>query len=191
MIYHCVEKQCLFWGEGETLPEKCPKCGGALVQAEEKELSGHNWAALGAFWVEQDGHEKRALECFRRAAALGSSWGVCNMGVCLEQGIGVEADPRQAFWLYQQAAEMGSLSALCNLGVCYEDGVGTPADPRRAVELYRRAAEFGSTRAQRLLARCCEAGTGMERDLEQGFHWLRMAAPPGGPGEPDHSGQAL
>lgn len=45
-------------------------------------------------------------ECFRKAAYLGSAWGTCNLGICMEQGDGVERNPEQAFWLYSQAMEM-------------------------------------------------------------------------------------
>ena len=130
MIYHCVKDDCRFWGEGDAVPQRCPQCGAPLVQAKEGELTGDAWSALGVFWVEQDGHEARALECFRKSAQMGSGWGTCNLGLCMEQGIGVKADPRQAVWLYQQAVEMGSLSALCNLGVCYEDGCSPTATSR-------------------------------------------------------------
>ena len=177
MLFHCTKEDCRFWGEGEVLPDACPRCGGALTAGDREKMSGDDWCALGVFWIEQDGAEEKAVSCFRRAAQLGSGWGACNLGLCLEQGTGVEADPRQAVWLYQQAAEMGSLPALCNLAVCYEEGIGTPSDPHQAVELYRRAAEYGSTRAQRLLARCCDRGIGMDRrDPAQAVEWLRMAA---------------
>lgn len=163
MLFHCTKEDCRFWGEGEVLPDACPRCGGALTVGDREKMTGDDWCALGVFWIEQDGAEEKAVSCFRRSAQLGSGWGACNLGLCLEQGTGVEADPRQALWLYQQAAEMGSLPALCNLAVCYEEGIGTPPDPRQAVALYRRAAEYGSTRAQRLLARCCDRGIGMDR----------------------------
>ena len=93
MIYHCVKDDCRFWGEGDAVPQRCPQCGAPLVQAKEGELTGDAWSALGVFWVEQDGHEARALECFRKSAQMGSGWGTCNLGLCMEQGIGVKADP--------------------------------------------------------------------------------------------------
>ena len=83
-------------------------------------MTGDDWSALGVFWISRPDRKERGLACFRRSAGMGSGWGTCNLGICMEQGLGVEADPRQAFWLYQQAVEMGSLSAVCNLGVCYE-----------------------------------------------------------------------
>ena len=90
MIYHCVKDDCRFWGEGDAVPQRCPQCGAPLVQAKEDELTGDAWSALGVFWVEQDGHEARALECFRKSAQMGSGWGTCNLGLCMEQGIGTK-----------------------------------------------------------------------------------------------------
>ena len=108
MLFHCTKGDCRFWGEGAAMPDACPRCGGALTAGERAKMSGDDWCALGVFWMEQDGAEEKAVSCFRRAARLGSGWGACNLGLCLEQGTGIEADPRQAVWLYQQAAEMGA-----------------------------------------------------------------------------------
>ena len=118
MYFRCTEKECGSFIEDDQMPEGCPQCAGSMAQVEEHELSGDDWSALGVFWAGQRGGDGKALNCFRKSASMGSSWGVCNLGLCMEQGTGIEADPRQAFWLYQQAVEMGSVSALCNLGVC-------------------------------------------------------------------------
>ena len=108
-------------------------------------MSGDDWANLGNFWMDQgDSGKKRMVECFRKAAYYGSALGACNLGICLEQGNGVEANPEEAFWLYQQAIEMGSLNAVCCVGVCYECGIGTAKDARKAFEYYHKAAEFVS-----------------------------------------------
>ena len=127
MIYRCENEQCDYWGESTALPEQCPLCGAALEPVAEQAMTGDDWAALGSGWMDcrEEAGKARMVECFRRAAYLGSAWGACNLGICLEQGIGVEADARQAFWLYQQAMEMGSLNAVCCLGVCHEYGIGT------------------------------------------------------------------
>lgn len=146
MIFRCSDQGCGYFGEGPRLPEFCPRCGKRMLQAAEGEMTGDDWSALGVFWISRPDGKERGLACFRRSAGMGSGWGTCNLGICMEQGLGVEADPRQAFWLYQQAVEMGSLSAVCNLGVCYEQGIGTTSDQKKAVELFRRAAEHGSSR---------------------------------------------
>ena len=38
----------------------------------------------------------------------GSSWGQCNYGFCLYQGIGVEMDDGEAVRWFRKAAEQGS-----------------------------------------------------------------------------------
>ena len=133
MIYHCEDRTCNYWDEGEKLPERCPQCGRKLLRANEADMTGDDWTALGnTLWDAEASDKKRMVDCFRKAAYLGSAWGVCNLGICMEQGNGVEADPVQAFWLYQQAVEMGSLNAVCCLGVCYEHGIGTAPDAKQA-----------------------------------------------------------
>lgn len=176
MIFRCSDQGCGYFGEGPRLPEFCPRCGKRMLQAAEGEMTGDDWSALGVFWISRPNGKERGLACFRRSAGMGSGWGTCNLGICMEQGLGVEAAPRQAFWLYQQAVEMGSLSAVCNLGVCYEQGIGTTSDQKKAVELFRRAAEHGSSRGQRLLARCLEQGLGLPQDQKAALEWLRTSA---------------
>lgn len=98
MIYHCEDHTCNYWDEGEKLPERCPQCGRKLLRANEADMTGDDWTALGnTLWDAEASDKKRMVDCFRKAAYLGSAWGVCNLGICMEQGNGVEADPVQAF----------------------------------------------------------------------------------------------
>lgn len=113
MIFRCSDQGCGYFGEGPRLPEFCPRCGKRMLQAAEGEMTGDDWSALGVFWISRPDGKERGLACFRRSAGMGSGWGTCNLGICMEQGIGVEADPRQAFWLYQQAVEMGEPVGRC------------------------------------------------------------------------------
>ena len=104
MIYRCEDRTCNYWGEGAELPEKCPECGRRLLRVAEADLTGDDWTALGNYWSDGEKADKaRMVACFRKAAYLGSAWGACNLGICMEQGDGVEADPTQDFWMYQQA----------------------------------------------------------------------------------------
>ena len=170
MIFHCTDPECQWVEEGEAPSFECPLCGAGLAELDPGQMTGDNWCALGIYWVEREqADEARALAAFRKAAELGSGWGVSNLGWCMERGIGGEADPRQAVWLYAQAVELDYTPALCSLGVCYERGIGTPANPQRAVELYQQGAELGYVRAQRLLARCYGEGIGVEMSLSKGF----------------------
>ena len=82
MIYRCSSKDCGYWCEGEMLEgAACPWCGKELLRAEEKNMSGDDWAALGGFWSEQGAKGKtRMAECFRKAAYLGSAWHLYGAG---------------------------------------------------------------------------------------------------------------
>lgn len=87
MIYHCEDYTCNYWDEGEKLPERCPQCGRKLLRANEADMTGDDWTALGnTLWDAEASDKKRMVDCFRKAAYLGSAWGVCNLGICMEQG---------------------------------------------------------------------------------------------------------
>ena len=97
MIYSCTNEKCLWFGEGDTMPDACPRCGQAVKKRREEELTGDEWCHLGLYWTEAEpADDEKALACFRRSASLGSGWGTCNLGLCMEQGIGIQPDLRQA-----------------------------------------------------------------------------------------------
>ena len=54
MIYRCGDRTCNFWGEGAEKPERCPRCGRKLLIVDEAEMSGDDWAALGASWMDAE-----------------------------------------------------------------------------------------------------------------------------------------
>ena len=93
--------------------------------------------------------------------------GLYWLGVCYDNGFGVERDEDRACRLYQESAAGDYAPALCNLGVCYESGQGVEKNLEKAVELYRRAAEQGSDLARCRLGRLYERGLGVERDLRR------------------------
>ena len=119
--YRCENPDCGFLAEEE--PDVCPHCGGTFFQSvDEEELTGPDWVQLGNRAVDEGRHTD-ALACYQQAAALDDVLGVTNLGWCLEAGIGVEADPRQAVVLYAQAAARDYMPALTNLGYCYAHGI--------------------------------------------------------------------
>ena len=68
MIYRCSSKDCGYWCEGEMLEgAACPWCGKELLRAEEKNMSGDDWAALGGFWSEQGAKGKYGAGRWRGA----------------------------------------------------------------------------------------------------------------------------
>ena len=141
MIYKCTNPSCGCLTEEEAPPALCQECGSSMREIREEEMTGRDWAALGGYWTGLRKNEKRILYCYRMAAAKGNAWGICNLGWCMEAGVGIDADPKQAVWLYEQAAQAGYIPALCNLAACLQEGVGTERDIDRAVELLSEAAQ--------------------------------------------------
>ena len=66
--------------------------------------------------------------------------GLYWLGVCYDNGFGVEQDEDRACRLYQESAAGDYAPALCNLGVCYESGQGVEKNLEKAKYWYSRAA---------------------------------------------------
>ena len=93
--------------------------------------------------------------------------GLYWLGVCYDNGFGVERDEDRACRLYQESAAGDYAPALCNLGVCYESGQGVEKNLEKAVELYRRAAEGGYPMGRCNLGVMYFFGQGVEKDLKK------------------------
>ncbi|GES92221.1 Sel1-like repeat protein [Rhizophagus clarus] len=89
--------------------------------------------------IEKD--EKKAFECYLKAANEGNIHAQYNLGICHQNGIGVSKDDEKAFEWYFKSAE-GELSiAQSVLGNCYQNGTGTKKDKNKAFEYYLNAAK--------------------------------------------------
>ena len=99
------------------------------------------------------------------------------LGVCYEQGLGVEKDLVQAIYWYRKAAERGSASDQLNLGVHYENGEGVEKDIGQAIIWYRKAAKQGNARAHFNLGQLYIMGEGVIQDDRQAcVHFLIAGA---------------
>ena len=87
--------------------------------------------ADGGRRLQADGEEK-ALAWFRKAAAQGHAAAQDHLGMCYENGHGVEADAQQALAWYQRAAEQNFAGAQYHLGLLYDAGRALEADPVQA-----------------------------------------------------------
>ena len=64
-----------------------------------------------------------ALECYRKAAALGFAAAQNNLGFCYQEGAVVPRNYPEAVKWYRKAAAQGFAAAQNNLGVCYRDSI--------------------------------------------------------------------
>jgi len=96
-----------------------------------------------------------AFEYLARGARTGSTLCMLPLAMCYADGVGVAADPAEAFKWTRIAAEMPGgpdADACAQLAAMYDVGVGTPKDKRQAEQWYRKAAEAGDERAKLRLA---------------------------------------
>ena len=84
-----------------------------------------------------------AVKWYHLAAEQGHIKAQYNLGVCYENGDGVEKSYIEAAKWYKLAAEKGHADAQCNLGYFYENGYGVETSFSDAAKWYKMAAEQG------------------------------------------------
>lgn len=82
------------------------------------------------------------------AAQSGNPEGQFQLGMCLQDGLGVDKDLAEAVKWYTQAAQQGHPGAQNNLAYCYYNGLGTEIDKQQAADWFRRAANQNVVSAQ-------------------------------------------
>jgi len=123
--------------------------GGRGVEADQAEAMrwfesaaerGHQPAAQRLSRIyEERGEPARALELTRRFAESGFAEAQNNLGVMLENGVGIKPDPRTAREWYRRAADQGLDEAMVNLARVYKGGIGGEKDEKASVEWIARA----------------------------------------------------
>lgn len=134
---------------------------------------------LGDYYYKSKKEFKNAVEWYTKAAEQGDSNAQYNLGICYENGRGVEQNYKKAVEWYTKAAEQGSARAQANLGLCYYNGKGIEQDYHKAVECFTKAAEQGNADAQYYLGVCYKNGKGLEQDYYKAEEWYSKAADQG------------
>ncbi len=127
--------------------------------------------------TEADGNPEAAR--YRLEAEQGDADAQYNLGVCYDNGQGVDEDDAEAVKWYRKSAEQGHAGAQYNLGWCYDNGKGVDEDDAEAVKWYRKAAEQGDADAQYNLGVCYDNGQGVDEDDAEAVKWYRKAAEQG------------
>ncbi len=129
-----------------------------------------------------DRNEKEAFKWMNKATERDDSGQAYNfLGVYYDDGIGVYANPCDAFICYRKSDERGYIWGTYNLGICHKQGSGTIANEIKAFTCFKKAAEAGIAHAQYELGECYEFGRGTEqgRSLELAIPWYKKAAAQG------------
>ena len=132
MITSCGHYLCQMCWE-KSNKEKCCECGTKLTNCmlnkhlqrsllERKliEANKGDWFAQYkvALYYETNQDEKSSVKWYRKAAEQGHSSAQFNLGVCYQQGYGVEVDSKEAVKWYRKAAEQGHRDGQYKLSMC-------------------------------------------------------------------------
>jgi TPR repeat protein len=123
--------------------------------------------------------EVKAVGLFRRAAALGFSFAMFQLGLCYGDGTGVTKDLVKRVEYFKKAADLGLASAQYNLGNSYKNGTGITIDLIKANDYFKLAADQGHAAAQYNLGNCYKNGIGVTMDLEKAIEYYRLSADQG------------
>jgi TPR repeat protein len=186
------------YGSGELGLEVDPKEAFALYQAAAK--GGHAAASFRTavsceIGPEEGGGTRRdypkAVQWYRRAAALGDVAAMFKLGIILLRGLlGQPRNVGEAVTWLKRAAERADVDnphALHELAALHEPANADPAirekvipDEPYALSLYKQAAEFGFRRSQFRLGQAYEYGSlGLDIDNRASIAWYTKAAAQG------------
>ncbi|NQZ08183.1 MAG: prolyl oligopeptidase family serine peptidase [Algicola sp.] len=121
-----------------------------------------------------DGHEfnklvgsskDKALQHYRRAAELGESRSMFNVGHFYQIGEVVDKDMKQARKWYQKAADAGFADASFRLGGLYLAGTLGEVNPQKAIKFFQEAKNNGHETAFLEIAKAQCTGVGIKRDI--------------------------
>lgn len=102
---------------------------------------------------------------------------LCDYGVYLMNGDGVEKDDAAAIEYWEKAAEQDFAPAQYKLGVCYMQGsCGVEKDEKKAAQYFTKAAEGGETDSMLNLSIFYGNGIGVEIDPDKSLAYLEQAA---------------
>ena len=96
---------------------------------------------------------EKAFEQYMNAALAGDSGAQFQTALLYEYGMGVQANPQEAFAWCERAADGGNILAEYTLGRYYENGIGTDANAGAALSCYKKAAAAKNPQAQLALHR--------------------------------------
>jgi len=126
-------------------------------------------------------YKHKACELFKKSKDLGCARAANNLGMCYEQGVGVEKDLELAFECYKQAADKKYAQGMINIAYIYLQ----KAKANKLMENYERAAHWlraaiiedkNLPEANFYLGFLHEKGLGVDYDFHTSFSYYQKAA---------------
>ena len=118
---------------------------------------------------------RRALQLLQPLAEAGEPEAQYRVAVQYQAGLGVVANPMQAFHWMREAAAQGHGLALHGLGIMYLYGECVEKNEREAARWLQRAADLGLEGSMAALAQMYADGRGVDKDTEKAKALYRAA----------------
>lgn len=122
---------------------------------------------------------KEAFSWYEKAAGQNDADGMCRIGMCYENGVGVEADLQQAAVYYHLAKNRGSQAAKVYEAALQLSGAEEESVKAVALETLHTLAEEGFPLANAILGKCYFLGCGVEKSDCKAANYLIFAAKSG------------
>jgi TPR repeat protein len=86
---------------------------------------------------------------YEKAIEQGDTCAMVNLGVMLQDGVGVAKDDQRAAQLFKMAADENNAAGMCRYGLCLIKGIGVPKQKfMRGMRLLQEAAGLGNKKAE-------------------------------------------
>ena len=122
-----------------------------------------------------------AIAWLRKAALGGFTVAQFLYALYCESGVGMVANPADAFHFCLMAAERGFYPAARTVASMLEDGLGVAIDLQKAFHWYHRAAELGDADSAASVGRMYAGGIGVEKNEARALEWFREGQKRGSP----------
>lgn len=136
---------CYYMGSGT--PQNYPEAL-KLLQPLAEQGNKHAQYFLGDYHYYERENYPQAAKWYAAAAEQKHVAALNNLGLCYENGHGVQQSDLKALQCFQQASAQFLPIALINQGRCYLEGRGTDANPDLASSLLQQAEMFGGEEAK-------------------------------------------
>ena len=115
------------------------------------------WFQLGRAY-DKNAQNTEAAKVYAKAAAMGSTSAMVNLGILYERGQGVTQDHGIAREWFRKAADQGNPTGMYCYATTLDNGIGGSVDQVLAIKWYERAAQNGKADATRVLTQLRENG---------------------------------
>ncbi|MBP9990026.1 MAG: sel1 repeat family protein [Bacteroidales bacterium] len=132
---------------------------------------------LGKYLIDNNAYYEKAVEYLYHAAKKGHLEATLLFADCEQNGIGLQADPEDAYLIYENVARnTGNSEAYLNMGVARFQGLGCEQDYALAKTYFDSAAKAGNSGAIFNLGICYANGVGCDQDTVLAMDYFKQAA---------------